>query len=217
MTIGKLGFSGNLKMRHLRNDKEVTKIDQWKHKLYLNGVGYKLRNKVRPAFLKGWFNQMLLRQVSSLTHQAVFLPQLSATVIKENGDRIDLGVISYRSVTTAFCEFMVDQLIAETTVFGDFKWHDGGVGVTAENITDTDIETTDGEARVSGTQVESTSVIYESVGTIAYTTTKAITEHGLFNASTGVTLMDRSQFAAINVVNGDSIQFTYDLTCTAGG
>jgi hypothetical protein len=29
--------------------------------------------------------------------------------------------------------------------------------------------------------------------------------------------MDRSEFAAINVVNGDAIEFTYELTVSAGG
>jgi len=43
-----------------------------------------------------------------------------------------------------------------------------------------------------------------------------VTEHGLFNASSAGTLMDRTVFSAINVVNGDSIQFTYELTATAG-
>jgi hypothetical protein len=47
----------------------------------------------------------------------------------------------------------------------------------------------------------------------------AITEHGLFSQTRagGGTLMDRSKFAAINVVATDSIQFTYELTLTAGG
>jgi len=111
----------------------------------------------------------------------------------------------------------VDQLQTETSVWGDFKFHDSGVGTTAENVANTDMETTDGESRATGTQTEGTSVEYKSVGTISYTTTKAITEHGLFNASTGVTLLDRTVFTALNVVNGDSIQFTYTLTWTAGG
>ena len=105
----------------------------------------------------------------------------------------------------------------ETSVFGDFKFHDSGVGTTAEAAGDTGIETTDGESRATGTQTESASNAYRSVGTISYTTTKAITEHGLFNDASAGTLMDRSVFAAINVVNGDSIQFTYTLTLTAGG
>jgi hypothetical protein len=113
---------------------------------------------------------------------------------------------------------MVDELQAETSVWGDFKFHDSGVGTTAEDAGDTDIETTDGESRSTGTQAEGASAnIYQSVGTIAYTTTKAITEHGLFSIAAGGTLMDRTVFSAINVVNGDSIQFTYELTVSAGG
>ena len=136
---------------------------------------------------------------------------------KASGECVDYGLVSTALVTTAFCAFMVDQLITETSAWGDFKYHDSGAGTTDPNITDTDIETTDNQSRSTGTQVESSAVIYESVGTISYTDTLAITEHGLFNASTGVTLMDRHEFSAVNVVSGDSIQFTYDLTCTAGG
>ena len=143
--------------------------------------------------------------------------RLEAVLVKTDGKRINYGVLGYRLVTTAFVNFVVDQLQTETSVFGDFKYHDSGVGITDPAIGDTDIETTDGEARATGTQTEGAANAYVSVGTISYTTTKAITEHGLFNASTGVTLMDRSEFAAINVVNGDSIQFTYTLTVSAGG
>ena len=142
---------------------------------------------------------------------------LKAKLINLDGSVVNYGVIGYRQITTAFVDFVVDQLQTETAIFGDFKFHDSGVGVTAENITDTDIETTDAESRATGTQVEgASSNIYRSVGTIAYTTTKAITEHGLFNASTGVTLMDRTVFTVINVVNGNSIEFTYEITLTAG-
>src|SRR3990170_3210655 len=122
-----------------------------------------------------------------------------------------------RLVTTAFVNFVTDQLQTETSVFGDFKFHDSGVGTTDPAITDTAIETTDGESRATGNQTESAANVYQSVGTISYTTTKAITEHGLFNDATTGTLMDRSVFSAINVVNGDSIQFTYTLTTNAGG
>jgi hypothetical protein len=112
---------------------------------------------------------------------------------------------------------MVDQLQTETSVFGDFKHHDSGVGTTAENVANTAMETTDGESRVSGTQTEGAANVYVSVGTISYTTTKAITEHGLFNDPTAGTLLDRSVFSAVNVVSGDSIQFSYSLTVNSGG
>lgn len=182
-------------------------------------LSWRLQNafSFKYGYIRGWLMWQVAPVFSKITGFMSIYSCLSAIVTKTDGTRINYGTIGYRVVTTAFAEFMVDQLIAETSVWGDFKFHDSGVGVTAAVIGDTDIETTDAESRATGSQVESTSVIYESVGTIAYTTTKAITEHGLFSAATGVTLMDRTVFSAINVVNGDSIEFTYDLTVTAGG
>ena len=144
--------------------------------------------------------------------------ELSARLIRREGSVVDYGVVGYRVVTTAFVNFVVDQLQTESSQIGDFKYHDSGVGTTAENASDTDMETTDGESRATGTQTEGASAnIYKSVGTISYTTTKAITEHGLFSQSTGTTLMDRTVFSAINVTNGDAIQFSYELTLSSGG
>lgn len=134
-----------------------------------------------------------------------------------NGKVVNYGLISARVVTTVFVDDMVDELIAETSTWGDYKYHDSGIGVTPAAIGDTAIETSDGEARVAGTQAENAHNIYESVGTIAYTTTKAITEHLLANDLTAGIALDRHVFSAINVVSGDSIEFTYRLTCTAGG
>ena len=36
-------------------------------------------------------------------------------------------------------------------------------------------------------------------------------------AGVSMLVTQRSEFAAVNVVNGESIQFTYDFTVTAGG
>ena len=181
-------------------------------------LSWRLRNTLRSSFIVGLLANKSAKALSTLTGIPTLTAELYARLIKADGQVINYGLLSSRLVTTAFVNYMVDELQAETTAWGDFKFHDSGVGVTAENITDTDIETTDGESRVTGTQVEGASAnIYRSVGTIAYTTTKAITEHGLFSIVTGGVLMDRSVFAAINVANGDSIQFTYELTCTAGG
>ena len=141
--------------------------------------------------------------------------RLKIRVFHHDGSVVNYGTVSYRVVTDAFINELVDQLQAEDSTWGDFKWHDSGIGTTAEAAGDTTIETSDGESRVSGSQVEgATSKIYKSVGTISYTTTKAITEHGLFNASTGGELMDRSVFSAINVVNGTAIEHSYELSVT---
>lgn len=181
-------------------------------------ISWHIRNRARRSFIFGWVANILARAFTAITGIPCLIGQLRIVHIKANGQRVDHGIVSYRVVTTAFVNFMVDQLQVETSQWGDFKYHDSGVGTTAENVADTDIETTDGESRATGTQAEGASAnIYQSVGTINYTTTKAITEHGLFSQATGTTLMDRSVFSAINVVNGDAIQFTYELTCTAGG
>lgn len=52
---------------------------------------------------------------------------------------------------------------------------------------------------------------YQAVATIAITATRAITEVGLFSASSSGSMFVRSDFAAINVVSGDSIQFTITI------
>jgi hypothetical protein len=103
-----------------------------------------------------------------------------------------------------------------TPTISGFKFHDSGTGVTAAAIGDTGLQTPTGIARVSGTPGGSTNV-YQSVATIAYNATFAITEWGLFSAATTGTLWDHRVFSAINVNNGDSIQFTYALTIAAGG
>jgi hypothetical protein len=144
---------------------------------------------------------------------------LKLRVFDANGRlKRDYGLVSTRVVTTAFVNEMVDQLQAEDSSWGDFKSHDSGVGTTGAAVGDTDIETTDGQARATGNQGEGSSAnIYQTVGTISYDSTYAITEHGVFNASTAGELLDRHVFSAVNVVNGDSIEFTYELTVSAGG
>ena len=182
----------------------------------MNTLLYKIKNALRWGFIKGLL-QTIFAKASVYAFGGVVLVSELQAVLFRDGVRYDLGIVSRRVVTNAFVAFVVDQLQTETSVFGDFKFHDSGVGTTAENAADTAMETTDGESRATGTQTESAANAYRSVGTISYTTTKAITEHGLFNDATTGTLMDRSVFSAINVVNGDSIQFTYTITFSAGG
>lgn len=180
-------------------------------------LAWRVKNALRRAFVWGWITNTLARGFSRVTGIPTMTSELSIVCI-HNGQRINHGIVSRRVITTAFVNFMVDQLQTETSQWGDFKYHDSGVGTTAAAITDTDIETTDGESRATGSQTEGASAnIYRSVGTITYTTSKAITEHGLFSQATGTTLADRHVFAAINVIPTDSIEFTYDMTVSSGG
>lgn len=203
MFEGKLNSSGSLGIRVIRAPGP--------------GLRWKLANTLRWAFIWGFLANHAARLFSLITGVPTLTGELRAVLIHGDGSKVNYGVLSRRVVTTAFVNFMVDQMQNDTTVWGDMKYHDSGVGSTAENIANTDIETTDGESRVAGTQTEASANQYVSVGTISYSTTKAITEHGLFNASTAGVLLDRSVFSAVNVVNLDSIQFTYTYTVNSGG
>lgn len=128
----------------------------------------------------------------------------------------DLGLISCQLVTTAFAAYIVDSLQDSTaTPMDAFEYHASGTGNTAEANTQTAL-VTEVETRQAGTQIEgATANIYRSVATVTYTATRSIVEHGLFSASSGGTMMDRSLFTAVPVVNTDTIEFTYQLTVNA--
>lgn len=149
---------------------------------------------------------------------AVGKAELQLVHIKADGTRVDYGVVSKKKVTGAFVTDIVANMVTDTTAFGDYKYHDCGTGSTAEANTQTALVTPFGGARVAGTQVAggtATAPTYTSVATISFTGTLAIVEHAVFNAAAAGTMLDRSLFTAVNVVNGDSIQFTYVLTINA--
>jgi len=95
-------------------------------------------------------------------------------------------------------------------------WGTGGNRTPA--ISDTALTTPGTEARVdcsaSGITKPSTGV-YQVIGEITCNaTSKNIDEAGLFNASTGVTMLIDGVFTDIPVVQDDKIQFTFKLTFT---
>ena len=146
---------------------------------------------------------------------------LVARHLDKDGNELGQRVVKDRVVTTAFVNDVVDVLTATAGPLGtidDYKYHDSGIGTTAEAATDTALVTPWGGARDIGTQIEGTSAyIYKSVATTTYNATKAITEHGLFNASTAGTLMDRTVFAAINVESTNKIEWTFTISLSSGG
>jgi len=144
--------------------------------------------------------------------------ELEVTHIR-NGKVINKRKVLDRVVTSAFVNDIVDTLQGKTTPYTNFKnykYHGTGTGTTAEAAGDTALVTEVG-SRVTGTQVEGNANQYKSVATVTYAGTYAITEHGLFNASTGGTLMDRTVFSPVNVQSGDSIVFTFVITFSSGG
>ncbi len=144
---------------------------------------------------------------------------VSATIIHADGSRTELGALGKRVVTDEGVAFLCDDWYDASQEITNMNFHDSGTGVVAENQTDVDLGTPAGPTtRATGTKSQPSANVIRSVGTIAYTSTLAITEHGLFSTAARATteIWDRTVFSAINVVNGDSIQFTYDCTLTAG-
>lgn len=179
---------------------------------------YRLRNL--PNVLRGLVRIAIAMAVGAPT----FFGVVRLRVVTANGEILNLGVASCRVVTDAGVAFIVDALHAAATI-ANLKYHGFGTGTTNEAAGDTALVTelttqyaTD-NTRPTGSQTEgATANIYRTVGTLSPDASVAITEHGIFDqaANSGGTLLDRSKFSAINLVSGDSLQVTYDLTLTSG-
>lgn len=143
---------------------------------------------------------------------------LSAKLIRADGTVINLGILGMRVVTDVGVAELVDDWDDGSGNIENFNYHDSGTGAGGEAAADTTLTTQAGPTtRATGTKSQPSANVLRSIGTIAYTGTLAIIEHGLFNqAAQGGILWDRTEFASIGVENGDSIQFTYDVTFTAG-
>lgn len=193
--------------------KASTKLRHSLHKFRM-GVAYKMGLAKRGPTAK----HLKQRETLNADGLVTFTATLSARKLYGDGrtHKIhDLGVISTKLVTDAFIEYLVDELQASTGGIAGFSYHGSGISSTAENASDTALLSEIAVARVDGTQGEGTTAnIYSAMATQYYDGNYAVREHGLFNAASGGTLMDRSVFAAINVADGDGIEFTYELTIT---
>jgi hypothetical protein len=175
--------------------------------------GYKLKNW--RAWMRSLPQKLMLYagigMVAALS--LVYIPGAESFA---KGQRTQhLGVVSNRVVTNAGVQFIVTCFL-NTTEAENMNYHGSGTGTTAEAVGQTAL-VTEVATRVAGTQSSPSNGVYRTLATITYGAPFAITEHAIFSASSAGTMLDRSVFAAVNVANGDSIQFQYDLTFSAGG
>jgi len=175
-----------------------------------------LRNLVRGA------RRVIAARALNLSN---FYGSLYLTHISRDGEVVEYGLASMRVVTTAGVNYIVDAF-QNTTEVENLKYHGIGTGTNSEASADTALQTESTTAlnpdstRATGSLTEGASAnIFRTVGTLTVDATAAITEHGIFSqaATGGGTLLDRSVFSALNLVSGDSLQATYDLTFSAGG
>ncbi|MEE9197094.1 MAG: hypothetical protein V3U45_03030 [bacterium] len=204
----------------------------WKDGVIQEAAGYALR-KAGAITIKGSLQAVLtlghLDEQAELQARIDFAEQgksekwisrFLAWHKEHEGERIDYGVVSRQVVTDIGVAFLADDWFDASKEITNMNFHDSGTGSVAENQTDIDLGTPAGPTtRATGTKSNAVANVVVSVGTITYTGTLAITEHGLFSTASRATddLWDRSVFTAINVVNTDSIEFTYSATLPANG
>lgn len=129
----------------------------------------------------------------------------------------DYGLLSVKEITQAFTKRLVDSLCDSAATMATFIYHKMGAGSSAETDTETALVTQQvGAAQGSQTHGASSSV-YQSVATLTAGSAYGCQEHGLFNASTGGVMLDRSLVTNIDLNTDDVVTWTYNLTCTFGG
>jgi len=99
-------------------------------------------------------------------------------------------------------------LVAYATLMKYLDWGTGSAQTAASNA----LAAAAGEARTSGTPTQQTTTVtndtYQVVGTITATAPRAITEVGVFDASTSGNMGIYGDFSVINLASADSITFT---------
>ncbi len=133
------------------------------------------------------------------------------------GEWEDYGLVSTQLVTTAFAAYVVDSLVDSTTYPLDaFTWHDMGDSGAAEANTETALANSR-ETRINDASPgENTAQVYQSIATIVATAGYTAQEHGIFNAVSAGTMMDRNLIPNAPVlITDDQVEFTYELTVNA--
>lgn len=209
---GTLTGRGNLKIKVTRGKQTAP-------------LSWTLRNRMRRGFIRGQLAWWLAPRISRWLGIVTIVGRLEVKLIRDNGEKIDYGVVGYRVITDVGVGFLVDDWDDDTTDITTMNFHGCGTTGTAEDQTDTALaaESTTvlnpDSTRATGTKSQPAANQLQSVGTLTFDGSAAVVEHGLFNLSgtgTGV-LWDRTVFSVINVANLDSIQFTYTATLTANG
>ena len=181
-----------------------------------------LRDHVNPDIPRWYYTMVLGHDLHLSTYAELFVRHYHATEPDPFTGKIgwweNVGIVAHGKVTTAFRDFQVDMLVADTTEWGDFKFHRPGTDATAEANAQTAL-IADAGLEASGTQLEgSSSDIYKSVATVTADATETWQGHSLrsITGAAGGTMMDRSLISpTVSVVNNDTVEFTYQMTVNA--
>lgn len=129
---------------------------------------------------------------------------------------------TYKNVLTKTGFAAMAGLFGNVDSQNPFQYIAIGTGTTTETADDTALEneiTTGGgergSATVSRVTTTNTNDTCQLVKTFNFTSSFAVTESGVFNASSGGVMASRKTFSAINVASGDSLQITWKIQFSA--
>ena len=146
---------------------------------------------------------------------------LYAKVTRRDGSFKDYGLVSVQEITSAFAAHLVDCMTTSGDVLDNFNQHKMGAGSTAETSSQTALVTAQAGAQGATGNAAAThgasSNIYRTVGTLTAGSAYGCREHGVFNASTGGIMLDRSVVTNIDLNTDDVVTWTYEMTATPGG
>lgn len=187
-------------------------------------LGWRLRQRWK-LIRDGSYLVPVLALVARRLGLAVGYGELHGRVLHADGTVTDLGLLGRRVVTDAGVAYLTADMAGGASDINLFKYHGYGTGTTSESagqtalVTELTTEYATNSTRPTGSQASSTNT-YTTVGTLTPDSggTLAITEHGLFSATSSGTLWDRTKFAAVNLDStaGDSLQTTYVATFPSG-
>lgn len=205
---------------HFRPSREDLLLHNWRESHWRQDLLAWLRDHVHREIPSWYYHLVLGHDIHVSTRATLHVRQYHAHELDPFTGRVgwweNIGLVSGHKVTVAFRDFEIDCLVADSTTYGDFKYHEVGTSTQAEANTDTTLVVTTGIAREAGTQVEAAVNQYQSVATVTADTGETWNEHGVFNASTNGVLIDRSVLSpAAVVVASDTVQFTWTLTKNA--
>lgn len=186
-----------------------------------------LRWKVKNFFVQRWRELPLEAVLLAIRALQPLVPGLNLPAhgrlylkVVRDGEVWDYGMVGVHLIVTAGKNY-VASCFDNTAEPENLKYHGFGTGTTAAAAGDTALVTeltteyavdntrpTGSQAHSSNTYTTAATLTPDSGGTLA------ITEWGLFSASSSTTLFDRQVFAAVNLDStaGDSLTATYVLT-----
>lgn len=148
--------------------------------------------------------------------KARFLDIIEIRLFDKNGNLKDKREKVDLIVNTGLAE--ISALLLTDVSGTAFDYIAIGTGTTAPSATDTALENETHRVAATGSQI-TTNVTNDTAQLVAtfsgYSGQEAITEAGVFNASTGGTMLCRQTFSALNVDwdAGDSIEITEKIVC----